>query len=157
MTPRRSLQRFAADPEVTRYLSWPLHRSVEDSIAFVHWSERTWSSSPAGPYVILDETGTLIGSTGLDVETPWRASTGYVLERAAWGRGYGTEAAVAMAELAAELGMVRLCAVCHVEHRASARVLAKAGFEREGVLRRHTVFPNLDPANPADVECWARI
>lgn len=43
------MQRFAADPEVTRYLSWPLHRSVEDSRAFVHWSDQTWSSSPAGP------------------------------------------------------------------------------------------------------------
>ena len=37
-----------------------------------------------------------------------------------------------------------------------AEVLAKAGFACEGVLRRHTVFPNVDPTSAQDVECWAR-
>jgi [ribosomal protein S5]-alanine N-acetyltransferase len=64
---------------------------------------------------------------------------------------------MAMAELAAELGIERLYALCHPDNRASAHVLAKAGFTREGVLRRHTVFPNIDPTTAQDVECWARL
>jgi hypothetical protein len=36
-------------------------------------------------------------------------------------------------------------------------VLAKAGFLREGVLRRHTWFPNIGLDESQDVEIWARI
>lgn len=155
--------RYAADPAVTRFLGWPRHRSVADSLAFVHWSDQVWSTAPAGPYLILDRGGLdrsggeLLGSTGLDVETPWRAATGFVLAQPAWGHGYGTEVAVAMALMATGIGVSRLYALCHVENRGSGGVLAKAGFTREGVLRRHSIFPNLDPEEPADVECWATI
>jgi RimJ/RimL family protein N-acetyltransferase len=107
--------------------------------------------------VIVDAEGAVVGSTGLEVETPHRAATGYVLARSAWGRGYATEVATAMVGLAAELRIGRLYALCHTENRPSARVLVKAGFDYEGVLRRHTVFPNLDPEAAQDVECWARL
>jgi RimJ/RimL family protein N-acetyltransferase len=151
------LQRYAADPAVTRFLAWPRHRTVEDSHAFVRWSDEVWSAAPAGPYLVWDRERELVGSTGLDVETPWRAATGFVLARAVWGQGYGTEVAAAMVALAASIGLARLYALCHVENRASARVLRKAGFALEGVLRSHTVFPNLDPTQPCDVECWAHV
>jgi RimJ/RimL family protein N-acetyltransferase len=62
-----------------------------------------------------------------------------------------------MVRLADALGIRRLAALCHPDNRASARVLEKAGFQLEGVLRRHTIFPNLDPGNPSDVQSWARI
>ena len=74
-----------------------------------------------------------------------------------WGRGYATEALIAMVQLASDLRIRRLYALCHPQNRASVRVLQKAGFEFEGTLRRHTVFPNVDSAEPLDVECWARI
>ena len=74
---------------------------------------------------------------GLDVETPWRAASGYALRGDAWGRGLASEAAVAMTRLADDLGVIRLHALCHRDNTASARVLAKAGFLREGVFRRY--------------------
>ena len=46
----------------------------------------------------------MVGTTGLDVETRWRAATGYVLRRRAWGRGLATEVAVAMTRLADDPG-----------------------------------------------------
>jgi ribosomal-protein-alanine N-acetyltransferase len=150
--------RYAADPDVTRYLGWARHRTIEDTRAFVRWSDQVWSSFPAGPYLIFDRAdGRLSGSTGLDVETPWHAATGYVLARDAWGRGYATEAAAAMVQLGDALGIVRMYALCHVEHGASGHVLEKVGFAREGVLRGHTMFPNLEASGPCDVECWARV
>jgi ribosomal-protein-alanine N-acetyltransferase len=151
------LESYAGDAEVTRLLAWPRHRSLEDTQSFVRWSDEVWSGAVAGPYVILDRGGQLVGSTGLDVETLWRATTGFVLARAAWGRGYATEVAAAMAQLAGAIGLARLYALCHVENRASAHVLAKAGFAREGVLRRHVLFPNLDSDLPSDVECWGHV
>jgi RimJ/RimL family protein N-acetyltransferase len=148
---------YAGDAEVTKLLGWPRHLSVDDTVAFISWSDEAWSIGPAGPYVIADRQDVIIGSTGLDVETAHRAGTGYVLARDAWGRGYATEATRAMANLADQLGIGRLYALCHPDNRASVRVLEKAGFSFEGVLRRHTVFPNLDPACAHDVECWARL
>jgi RimJ/RimL family protein N-acetyltransferase len=89
LTPRRPrsadaaaiLPSYAGDPEATRLLTWPRHRSVEDTLSFIQWSDQVWGATPAGPYLILDREDQVLGTTGLDVETPWRAATGYVLRR----------------------------------------------------------------------------
>jgi len=46
-------------------------------------------------------------------------------------------------------------ALCHREHRASARVLEKCGFALEGQLRAYAEFPNHKPGEPQDVPCYA--
>jgi len=149
--------RYAGDPEVTRLLSWPTHRSVDDTRAFLALSDEEWRREAAGPYLIESrEGGRLLGSTGLSFETPSRAVTGYVLARDAWGFGYATEALAGMVALAPELGVRRLYALCHPAHAASTRVLEKCGFAREGLLRRHSEFPNLQPG-PSDVLIYARV
>lgn len=148
--------RYASDLEVTRYVGWPVHRSVEDTRSYLALSDSEWQRWPAGPYLILDRaSGELLGATGLSFETPFRAMTGYVLARNAWGRGYATEALRAIVALAPRLGVRRLYALCHTEHRPSWRVLEKGGLTREGVLRRAYEFPNLAPGDPQDVFCYA--
>ena len=150
--------RFGGDPEVTQYVGWPRHRSVGDTSAFLQFSDKEWERWPAGPYLILSrEDGRLLGATGLAFETPYRASTGYVLARDVWGRGYATEVLRVMVDLAPSLGIQRLYAICHAQHRASARVLEKCGFEREGILRSHTRFPNLGTGLADDVLSFARV
>jgi RimJ/RimL family protein N-acetyltransferase len=150
--------RYSSDPEVTRFLGWAMHRSLEQTHAFLGFSESEWRRWPAGPYLIeAREGGVLLGGTGLAFETRYRAATGYVLARDAWGAGYASEALRAMVTLATELGIRRLYALCHPDHPASQRVLERCGFAREGVLRRHTEFPNLQPGEPADVLCYARV
>jgi RimJ/RimL family protein N-acetyltransferase len=99
----------------------------------------------------------LLGSTGLAFETPIRASTGYVLAKDAWGQGFATEAVIAMRHIAADLGIQRLYAMCHLEHRPSRNVLEKGGFELEGTLKRFFEFPNLDPGVAVDVASYAWI
>ena len=111
---------------------------------------------PAGPYLLESrEDGTLLGSTGLGFETLQRAATGYVLAKDAWGLGYATEALRAVIDIARGVGVTRLYALCHPENPASWRVLEKCGFFREGVLPRHSTFPNLDTDGPCDVLCYA--
>ena len=91
-----------------------------------------WSRWPAGPYLIESRSDhKLLGGTGLGFETPSRAVTGYVLARDAWGNGYATEALTAIVNIAEGLGVVRLYALCHPDHPASARVLEKCGFRLE--------------------------
>jgi ribosomal-protein-alanine N-acetyltransferase len=141
---------------VTRFLGWPTHRTLTDTEEFLTFCAAEWERWPAGPLLIESRAdGTVLGSTGLGFESAQQAATGYVLAHDAWGFGYATEALTAMRDRAAELGLERLYALCHPEHRASARVLEKCGFLCEGTLREYTVFPNLAPASPADVLCYA--
>jgi RimJ/RimL family protein N-acetyltransferase len=151
--------RYAADPAVTRYMSWPTHRSVADTEAFLAWSDADWERWPAGSYLVYKKgaDGSLLGGTGLTFKTPTRVLTGYVLAQDAWGKGYATEALEAMVELAGQLGVERIEAICHVEHLASAHVMEKCGFQRECVLWAHTVFPNIDPGIRSDVLSYARL
>ena len=149
-------ERYASDAEVTRYLGWPRHTSIEHTQAFVGFSLAEWTRWGVGPLMVFDRvSGTLVGASGLVMEASDRAATGYVLARDAWGKGYATESLRAMIVLAAEFKVARLYALCHVDHRASQRVLEKCGFQREGVLPRHSVFPNLSP-EPLDVLSYAR-
>ena len=148
----------ASDREVTRWVGWPRHQSREDTRAFLAFSDAEWDRAPAGPLAIRDRvSGRFLGTTGLAFEQPRIASTGYVLRREAWGRGYASEALLAMVDLARELGVVRLFALCHPDHRASARVLEKGGFDREAVLRSSTIFPNLDAEALQDACLYARV
>lgn len=149
---------YASDPDVTRFLAWPTHRSLDDTRAFREFSQAQWRRWPAGPYLVIRrEDDVVIGSTGVQFETPTCASTGYVLAKSAWGVGLATEALSAIVAVAPVLGLSRLYAVCHVSHAASARVLEKCGFLREGVLRAHAEFPNLSPRRLADVLCYGRV
>lgn len=150
--------RYASNAEVVRYVGWPRHSVVDDTRAFLAFSDAEWERRAAGPYLILDRrSGELLGGTGLAFETADSAQTGYVLARDAWGRGCATEALGAMVALARSLGVRRLYAFCHADHAASARVLEKGGFTQEARLRRHAEFPNLVDAGPQDVLRYAAI
>lgn len=146
-------ERYAGDPVVTRYMSWPMHRSVDDTRAFLEWSDTDWAQWQAGSYLVFsrDRDNRLLGGTGLSFSRPHHAVTGYVFARNAWGLGFATEVLHAMVDLARSIGVERLEAICHVDHRASAHVLEKCGFHRDGVLRQHTPFPNLAQGTLFDV------
>ena len=86
--------------------------------------------------------GAFIGWCGL---TRWNpdyrsASLGYCLDDATWGHGYATEAAGALLQWAFEtLDLNRVQAEADTRNAASARVLEKLGFLREGTLREDCV------------------
>ena len=68
------------------------------------------------------------------------ASMGFCFGQAAWGHGYATEAARAVLEWAFKtLDLNRVQAETDTRNAASARVLEKLGFEREGTLREDCV------------------
>jgi RimJ/RimL family protein N-acetyltransferase len=148
--------RYANDPDVTRYLSWPRHQSVDDTRAFLAWSDSEWARWPAGPLLIESrEDGRLLGSAGLTFESATSASTGYVLATDAWGRGYATETLAAMTSLADSLGVTRLFALCHPQHRASARVLEKGGFLLNASFIPAS-FPNLAATGRGEAVMYLR-
>jgi [ribosomal protein S5]-alanine N-acetyltransferase len=144
--------RYASDPEVTKYVGWTTHRSLDHTRVFLAFSDAEWERWPAGPYLVhAQDTAALLGATGLAFETADRAMTGYVLARDAWGRGYATECMMAMIDVARQCGVKELYAICHVEHAASYRVLEKCGLTRTRLLSGHSEFPNLTPGTQSDV------
>jgi RimJ/RimL family protein N-acetyltransferase len=150
-------RRYASDEVVTRYLGWPRHRTVADTQAFLEFSAVQWEREGAGPYLIwARDDGQLLGSTGLGLEPGGQAITGYVLAADAWGKGYATEALTAVVEVATDIGVRRLYALCHPQHQASVRVLEKCGFERDPSWNRQTEFPNIAAGIMQDVLCYRR-
>jgi len=150
-------QRYASDDDVTRYVGWPKHRTVADTKGFLAFSAAQWEREGAGPYLIWARAdGQLLGSTGLGLEPDGQAITGYVLARDAWGKGYATEALTAVVDVATGIGVRRLYALCHPQHRASWRVLEKCGFERDATWNRQIEFPNLAAEITQDVLCYRR-
>ncbi len=147
-------ERYAADPEVTRYVGWPRHLALADSEAFVAWSSATWARVGFGPYLIRDLSGLLLGGSGLNPEERNQVMTGYVLARDAWGRGFASEALRAMVDLARSLDRARIFALCHPEHRPSRLVLEKAGFSIDAAWSTPIEFPNLEPGRFQDVVCY---
>jgi RimJ/RimL family protein N-acetyltransferase len=95
----------------------------------------------AGVHLMMAErsTGELVGAISL-FKTDWEARSsevGYGVRPDRRGRGYASEAVVAVARWAlADGGMqrIQLCAI--TDNRPSLRVAEKAGFQREGTLRR---------------------
>lgn len=66
-----------------------------------------------------------------DVE-PGTPEIGYLVRASHWGKGYGTHVARALVRVAREhLGARRVVARAHIGNARSARVLEKAGMERE--------------------------
>lgn len=145
---------YAQDPEVTRYMTWAPHRSVEETRQFLAYCEEEWRKGASYPWVILDkETGKLLGMIHLFVRGH-RAELGYVLARLHWGKGIMTEAGHPVVAWALEQESIyRVGATCDVENPASARVMEKLGMQREGILRRWLRRPSKE--TPSDCYCYA--
>jgi RimJ/RimL family protein N-acetyltransferase len=104
--------------------------------------EMAEEGSGARPAIERVSDGAFVGWCGL---TRWNpdyrsASMGYCLDDAAWGQGFATEAAGALLEWAFDtLELNRVQAEADTRNVASARVLEKLGFVREGTLREDCV------------------
>jgi ribosomal-protein-alanine N-acetyltransferase len=86
--------------------------------------------------------GAFIGWCGLSRWNPENrsASMGYCFDDEVWGQGYATEAARALLQWAFNtLDLNRVQAETDTRNAASARVLEKLGFLREGTLREDCV------------------
>lgn len=150
--------RYSSDTEVTKYVGWPTHQSIEQTKAFLAFSEAEWNRWPAGPYLIERQGDReLLGGTGLAFESPTAAATGYVLARDAWGHGYATEALTAIVDVARQLGVQQLFALCHPNHGASIHVLEKCGFVLEARLIGFADFPNLGSGQREDCLRYAQV
>lgn len=91
----------------------------------------------------IDVNGEAVGGIGFvcgtDVER-FSAEIGYWLSEQHWGHGIATEALMLLTEHAfSKFNVLRFFALPFADNAASIRVLEKAGYVREGVLRSSSV------------------
>ena len=79
---------YAHDPEVTRYMVWPTHREIDESITFLEWRGPQWEAGDEYCWAItITPEDRAVGMIGCRVGA-YTADFGYVLNRVCWGRGY---------------------------------------------------------------------
>ena len=129
---------WANDPEVTKYLTWPAHTSVEeteeilkdwmshyDDVKFYQWA------------IELNELEQPIGSIGVVKmnEAAECVPIGYCIGAKFWNKGYATEAAMACIKYAQEKKLCnRLYSFTAVPNIASENVMKRIGMSFEGLF-----------------------
>ncbi len=149
--------RYAQDREVTLYLQWAPHSDIQTTREFLRRCLKVWEQETAFPWVVIRKTDrNLMGMIELGIEGH-RACLGYVLARPYWGQGFATEAASAVVNWAiAQPPIHRVWATCDCDNHASARVLEKAGMQREGLLWRWAICPTMGSV-PRDSWSYAKV
>ena len=126
-----------SDPEVMRFLSGgrATPRTLIESEILPRFMGYDVPTKGCGHWAADEkQTGEFIGWFGLQARDPDALELGFRLRRAAWGKGYATEAARALIRWAFDVvGVARVAAVTYQDNIASQRVLDKLGLR---VVRR---------------------
>jgi [ribosomal protein S5]-alanine N-acetyltransferase len=148
---------WAKYPEVTRFLTWHPHENIVQSEALMKRSMDGWDGETNFRYLLeIKESSVLAGMIELRLEKELtKVSFGYTGAYTQWGKGYMTEAARAIIAWAFQQPAIyRVYATVDVENIPSQRVLEKASMQREGLLRKDSVHPNISP-EPRDCYIYA--
>jgi ribosomal-protein-alanine N-acetyltransferase len=132
--------RIRGDYEVTRYNTGMAYTQMEQARTLIDNIRQAYHNESEIRWGITLKQGddTVIGMVGFNYwsRKDSRASVGYDLARAYWGHGIMTEAVCAVVRFGFEhMALNRIEADADSRNVGSHRVLEKAGFKREGVLR----------------------
>ena len=135
------------DTEVMRFLDWPHPSGVAETRVHLQAVDERWARGQEHQYLVVRKAdGVALGTIAFRPRGH-TADFGYVLGRAHWAQGYGTEAArLLVGWLQRQHALVRLWATCDAHNTASARVLQAAGLQQEALMRRASLRPNLGGA-----------
>jgi RimJ/RimL family protein N-acetyltransferase len=132
-----------SDPRVLRYWDAPPWTDHARAQRFIHASQQL-ADDGTGVRLAVERAAdaAFIGWCSLSRWNPdfRSAALGYCYGEAAWGQGFATEAARALLTWAFDtLDLNRVQAETDTRNLASANVLEKLGFVREGTLREDCV------------------
>ena len=130
---------WASDPEVTRFLTWPVHSSVDVTKSLLtDWVSRYDDGGYFNWAIEYRETGRVIGNISVvrmqeEIEA---AEIGYCMSRSYWGQGIMPEALKGVMDYLFDvIGFNRVAASHDANNPKSGRVMDKAGMKLEGTLR----------------------
>ena len=128
---------WANDPEVTKYLTWTPHGSVEATRALLTlWEEESKKENVY--HWAIEFEGELIGDISVEAVDDRCESgvIGYCTAKKCWGKGIMTEALGAVLKYCfEEVEFHRLSAMHSAENPAPGRVMEKCGLVYEGTQR----------------------
>lgn len=131
------------DPEMSRFISFSTHTSIDDTRAFLGWMANAFKQRDSIRWgIVLKARNRLIGTGGLHF---WKRElrmmeVGYHIGQAYWGEGYATETLRALVDFGfRRANLNRIEGRHNAGNDASGRVMAKVGFEREGVWRQREI------------------
>lgn len=137
-----SVFEYACDPEVTTYVTWDAHKTINDSRAYIEMAMVEQQKTPLYPLAIVfkDKPDQVIGTVGIKPgSNRYEADLSYLIARKHWRKGLVFEAAHALVNLAfAEYGFKRIYAWCVKENKASSSLMKKLGMRFEGCFRSKT-------------------
>lgn len=146
------------DADVMRYLDWPHPGSAAEVRVHLQAADERWARGQEHQYLVVRKAdGVAVGTTSFRPRGH-TADFGFVFGRAHWGQGHATEAVrLLVGWLQRQRVLVRLWATCDADNAASARVLQAAGLQREALMRRASVRPNLGGAiRDTLLHAWVR-
>ena len=128
-----------AEEGVARWVGIKPISSVEEAWAFV---KRCMDSFFIDIYGITEKgSDKVIGIVQIVDRWFRRKSLGYCLAAAYRGKGYMTEAVLAVEKELFEAGMHRLTICCDVNNYASSNVAVRAGYKLESIAKEATYHP----------------
>lgn len=137
---------FHSDPDVVRYVPWPVRNREQTRIALDAKLTQGSITEP-GQWLVLAierrDTSTVIGEVLLKwaSEVNRQGEIGFALHGAHHGQGFASEAARAVLGLGfSDLGLHRIIAVCVAANVDSARLLRRLGMQQEAHLRDNVFF-----------------
>lgn len=131
---------WAGDHKVTRFCTWEPYGTKEEGMNFI---KDKVIPHPWFRAICLDHRP--IGAISVSANSgndKCRGELGYVLGYKYWGKGIATQAVKLVGDTIFKdwPHLERLEALVDVENGGSKRVLEKAGFKREGVLRKYVIL-----------------
>lgn len=138
---------YRRDPEVARYQGWNSATETEDDVKerVQEMAKSTGATKGAWFQIAVEEkaTGILVGDIGLRLrgDEPRQGVVGYTFARHAQGKGYATEAMIALLDYVFNtLEVHRVMADALAENERSVRLLERLGFQKEGHFREAEWF-----------------
>lgn len=132
---------YAQDEEVTRYLTWYPHASIDQTESYVKMCLAAVTSRVY--MLVLKSTGQVVGAFDLRKTGQAKLDYGFVLARPFWGQSLMPEALIEVVDWALRQPSIwRIGGAADVENKGSIRVMEKAGLHREGVFRKWLMHPN---------------
>lgn len=137
-----SICHFANDRKIFRYTILPYPYTIKDAekfIPYAHKNLKDQNSFELGITLIgKDEVIGMIGIKHIDRDNKLSAELGYWLGRKYWRQGIMFEAVWLMLDFAFnDINLHKVFAKAMEPNKASSRLLEKAGFKREGLLREY--------------------
>jgi RimJ/RimL family protein N-acetyltransferase len=125
------------DPEIARWVTIPQPFLPADADALIHNALTMWRDGTGAAFAIVDAaTDRLLGAVTRFGPDGHQATFGLWLAPHARGRGVGTRSLRLVADWTfATTAAIRLDVFIMVGNEASNRMVERAGFGREGVLR----------------------